>query len=166
MPAPGLGNVIAGWEDPPTHPYLSRPSGSQSRLQYRLGYRVSKAAFAFIRAEHDLAAVHAYLNRHRDRLPTERAYNRELERLVLWLVIVGDVVLSSMTVDDAEAYKDILKSPIPLCGSEARAGAAAGGRLPRKVCRPTARRTRYARFARRSRDSPWCGIWPEIRGAR
>jgi hypothetical protein len=32
--------------------------------------------FAFIRAEHDLVAVHAYLNRYRDRPPTLRAYTR------------------------------------------------------------------------------------------
>ncbi|WP_213780796.1 phage integrase family protein [Caballeronia sp. dw_276] len=68
--------------------------------------------FAFIRADHDLAAVHAYLNRYRDRLPTLRAYTRELERLVLWLVIVRGVALSSMTVEDCEAYKDFLKTPI------------------------------------------------------
>jgi integrase len=68
--------------------------------------------FAFIRAEHDLAAVHAYLNRYRDRPPTLRAYTRELERLVLWLVIVRGVALSSMTVEDGEAYKDFLKAPI------------------------------------------------------
>ncbi|OTP72827.1 phage integrase family protein [Caballeronia sordidicola] len=68
--------------------------------------------FAFIRAEHDLAAVHAYLNRYRDRPPTLRAYTRELERLVLWLVIVRGVALSSMAVEDCEAYKDFLKAPI------------------------------------------------------
>jgi integrase len=70
-------------------------------------------AFAFIRAEHDLAAVYAYLNRYRDRPSTIRAYTRELERLVLWLVIVRGVALSSMTVEDGEAYKDFLKNPIP-----------------------------------------------------
>jgi len=40
-----------------------------------------------------------------------RAYKRELKRLVLWLVIVRDVALSSMTVEDCEAYKDFLKAP-------------------------------------------------------
>ena len=40
-----------------------------------------------------------------------RAYTRELERLVLWLVIVRGVALSSMTVEDCEAYKDFLKTP-------------------------------------------------------
>ena len=67
--------------------------------------------FSFIRADHDLAAVQTYLNRYRDRPPTRRAYTRELERLVLWLVIVRGVALSSMTVEDCEAYKDFLKAP-------------------------------------------------------
>jgi hypothetical protein len=67
--------------------------------------------FAFIRAEHDLAGVHAFLNRYRDRPPTLRAYTPELERLVLWLVIVRGVALSSMTVEDCEAYEDFLKPP-------------------------------------------------------
>jgi hypothetical protein len=67
--------------------------------------------FAFVRAEHDLAAVHAYLNRYRDRPSTLRAYARELERVVLWLVIVRGVALSSMTAKDCGAYKDFLKKP-------------------------------------------------------
>ncbi|AMM18762.1 integrase (plasmid) [Burkholderia sp. PAMC 28687] len=68
--------------------------------------------FAFIRAQHDLAAVHAYLNRYRDRPPTLRVYTKEIERLVLWLVVVRGVALSSMTVEDCEAYKDFLKAPV------------------------------------------------------
>ncbi|MEA3098634.1 MAG: hypothetical protein QOF74_2874, partial [Caballeronia mineralivorans] len=32
---------------------------------------------------------------------------------MLWLVIVRGVALSSMTVEDGEAYKDFLKNPIP-----------------------------------------------------
>jgi integrase len=68
--------------------------------------------FAFIRAQHDLAAVHAYLNRYRDRPPTLRVYTKEIERLVLWLVVVRGVALSSMTVEDCEAYKDFLKKPV------------------------------------------------------
>ncbi|WP_250517719.1 site-specific integrase [Caballeronia sp. INDeC2] len=69
--------------------------------------------FAFIRAEHDLAAVHAYLHRYRDRPTTLRAYTRELERLILWSVVVRRKALSSLTVEDCEAYKDFLKNPLP-----------------------------------------------------
>jgi hypothetical protein len=70
-------------------------------------------AFAFIRAPHDLAAIHAYLHRYRDRPATFRAYTRELERLVLWAVIVRGTAVSSMTVEDCEAYKDFLAAPSP-----------------------------------------------------
>jgi integrase len=70
------------------------------------------ASFAFIRAEHDLAAVHAYLHRYRDRPTTLRAYTRELERLILWSVVVRKKALSSLTVEDCEAYKDFLKEPL------------------------------------------------------
>ncbi|WP_327019653.1 phage integrase family protein [Burkholderia sp. Leaf177] len=111
MPAIGLGNVvvIGGSIDAPLlAPFerLAIPtvfSGAHGTNRAR--------EFAFIRADHDLAAVHAYLNRYRDRPPTLRAYTRELERLVLWLVIVRGVALSSMTVEDCEAYKDFLKAP-------------------------------------------------------
>ncbi|MDR5777721.1 MULTISPECIES: site-specific integrase [unclassified Caballeronia] len=70
------------------------------------------SSFAFIRAEHDLAAVHAYLHRYRDRPVTLRAYTRELERLILWSVVVRQKPLSSLLVEDCEAYKDFLKAPI------------------------------------------------------
>ncbi|MGF6613090.1 integrase [Paraburkholderia sp. WSM4175] len=70
-------------------------------------------SFAFIRAEHDLAAVHAYLHRYRDRPTTLRAYTRELERLILWSVVVRQKALSSLAVEDCEAYKDFLKAPLP-----------------------------------------------------
>ena len=112
VPAVGLGNVVVvggSLETPRLAPFerLAIPtalSGEHGTNRAR--------EFAFIRADHDLAAVHAYLNRYRDRPPTLRAYTRELERLVLWLVIVRGVALSSMTVEDCEAYKDFLKTPI------------------------------------------------------
>ena len=117
VPAVGLGNVvvIGGSIDAPLlAPFerLAIPTALSGANGLNPGTNRGRD-FAFIRAEHDLAAVHAYLNRYRDRPPTLRAYTRELERLVLWLVIVRGVALSSMTVEDCEAYKDFLKSPIP-----------------------------------------------------
>lgn len=67
--------------------------------------------FAYVRAAHDLDAVRAYLHRYDDRPQTQRAYKRELERLVLWCVAERGVALSSMTVEDCEAYKAFLKAP-------------------------------------------------------
>lgn len=67
--------------------------------------------FAYIRAAHDLDAVRAYLHRYDERPQTQRAYQRELERLVLWCVAERGVALASMTVEDCEAYKAFLKAP-------------------------------------------------------
>ncbi|CAE6862620.1 Tyrosine recombinase XerC [Paraburkholderia aspalathi] len=83
------------------------PAGVSARGTNRAG------AFAFIRAPHDLAALHAYLHRYRDRPATLRVYTRELERFVLWAVIVRGVAVSSATVEDCEAYKDFLAQPAP-----------------------------------------------------
>ncbi|WP_018441912.1 site-specific integrase [Trinickia symbiotica] len=67
--------------------------------------------FAYVRAAHDLDAVRAYLHRYDERPETQRAYKRELERLVLWCVAERGVALSSMTVEDCDAYKSFLKQP-------------------------------------------------------
>ena len=111
-PTVGLGNivVVGGSIDAPLLAPFERLA-IPTALSGEHGANRARE-FAFIRADHDLAAVHAYLNRYRDRPPTLRAYTRELERLVLWLVIVRGVALSSMTVEDCEAYKDFLKTPI------------------------------------------------------
>jgi integrase len=70
-------------------------------------------AFCYIQARHDLEAVRAYLNKYRDQLKTLRAYMKEVERFLLWSVVVRGKALSSLIVDDCEAYKDFLRSPDP-----------------------------------------------------
>ncbi|MDR5736279.1 site-specific integrase [Caballeronia sp. LZ025] len=70
-------------------------------------------AFCYIQASHDLDAVRAYLNRFRDQPKTLRAYTKELERFLLWAVVLRGKALSDLRVDDCEAYKDFLKSPDP-----------------------------------------------------
>ncbi|WP_250517740.1 site-specific integrase [Caballeronia sp. INDeC2] len=71
------------------------------------------AAFCYIQANHDLEAVRAYLNRYRDQPKTLRAYTKELERFLLWAVVLRGKALSDLRVDDCEAYKDFLKHPDP-----------------------------------------------------
>ncbi|OTP74520.1 hypothetical protein PAMC26510_16145 [Caballeronia sordidicola] len=39
-------------------------------------------------------------------------YTKEIERLVLWLVVVRGVALSSTTVEDCEAFKDFRKGRV------------------------------------------------------
>lgn len=70
-------------------------------------------AFCYIQAKHDLDAVRAYLNRYRDQPKTLRAYTKELERFLLWSVVLRGKALSDLRVDDCEAYKDFLKNPDP-----------------------------------------------------
>jgi integrase len=70
-------------------------------------------AFCYIQAKHDLDALRAYLNRYRDQPKTLRAYTKELERFLLWAVVLRGKALSDLRVDDCEAYKDFLKSPDP-----------------------------------------------------
>ncbi|SAL88210.1 integrase [Caballeronia arvi] len=71
------------------------------------------SGFCYIQAQHDLDAVRAYLNRYRDQPKTLRAYTKELERFLLWAVVLRGKALSDLRVDDCEAYKDFLKSPDP-----------------------------------------------------
>ncbi|MDN7893338.1 MULTISPECIES: site-specific integrase [Burkholderia] len=69
------------------------------------------AVFPYIQAPHDLAAVRAYLSRYAGQDATQRAYRRELERLLLWAIVERGVALSSMQVEDCEAYKAFLATP-------------------------------------------------------
>jgi site-specific recombinase XerD len=69
--------------------------------------------FSYLRASHDLDALHAWLHRYRDRPATHRAYQREVERFILWAVVVRGVAVSSVKVEDCEAYKDFLAAPSP-----------------------------------------------------
>ncbi|WP_175836249.1 site-specific integrase [Burkholderia multivorans] len=67
--------------------------------------------FPYIAAAHDLDAVFAYLHRYDGQAATQRAYWRELERFVLWCLLERRRPLSSILVDDCEAYKAFLASP-------------------------------------------------------
>lgn len=68
-------------------------------------------SFSYIGASHDTDAIRRYLYLHRDQPKTLRAYTKELERFLLWAVVVRNKPLSSILVDDCEAYKDFLKCP-------------------------------------------------------
>jgi integrase len=102
------GTALAPLERVAVPPALSGGEGPQGA-----GKRGSNRApvFSYLRAPHDLAAVRAYLHRYRDQPATLRAYTRELERLLLWAITVRGTALSSLTVDDCEAYKDFLAAP-------------------------------------------------------
>ncbi|WP_319002040.1 phage integrase family protein [Burkholderia contaminans] len=65
----------------------------------------------YLHASHDLDALRAYLARYVDQPATLRAYTRELERLLLWAISVRGTALSSLTVEDGDAYKAFLRAP-------------------------------------------------------
>lgn len=65
-------------------------------------------SFCLISAHNDLDAIQAYLYRFRGKDKTLRAYQKELERFLLWCVKERQLPLSSVLTDDCEAYKDFL----------------------------------------------------------
>ena len=67
--------------------------------------------FSFIQADNDYQAVMAYLSRYRGQPHTLRAYRKELERFLLWSVMVAQKPMSSLLVEACEAYKDFMVSP-------------------------------------------------------
>lgn len=69
--------------------------------------------FSFIRATNDLDAVRAYLARYEPAGNTFKKYQKELERYLLWCILVTGKPLSSQFVEDCEAYKTFLKAPRP-----------------------------------------------------
>lgn len=63
-------------------------------------------------ARTDYQAIQAWLDLHEAK-PTARAYRKEAERLVLWAVLERGKALTSLTTDDAVAYRAFLRRPSP-----------------------------------------------------
>ncbi|KWF72038.1 phage integrase family protein [Burkholderia pseudomultivorans] len=63
-------------------------------------------------ADNDYAAVHAWLSLH-ESAATRRAYRKEAERLILWAIVERGRALSSLTTEDAVAYRAFLRRPMP-----------------------------------------------------
>ncbi len=107
---------IVVFDEAPKRELLLKPvaleliSAVPSPLSGALG-RNRATDFCFIQAKDDLQAIHDYLLRFRDKPPTFKAYRKELERLLLWCVLVRKTALSSLLVHDCEAYKDFLAKP-------------------------------------------------------
>ncbi|REG49095.1 site-specific recombinase XerD [Paraburkholderia sp. BL6669N2] len=65
-----------------------------------------------LNARNDYEAAHAWLALH-EAPHTARAYRREAERLMLWAIVERRQALSSLTTDDAIAYRAFLRHPTP-----------------------------------------------------
>lgn len=63
-------------------------------------------------ASNDYEAVQSWLSLH-ESAATQRAYRKEAERLILWAIVERGVALSSLTTDDAIAYRAFLRRPTP-----------------------------------------------------
>ncbi|MBR8411862.1 site-specific integrase [Burkholderia cenocepacia] len=63
-------------------------------------------------ADNDYAAVHAWLSLH-ESAATRRAYRKEAERLILWAIVERGRALSSLTTEDALAYRAFIRRPTP-----------------------------------------------------
>ena len=74
-------------------------------------FRAPKAT-CVLSASNDYEAVKAWIERH-EAEATQRAYKKEAERLILWAVVLRGKALSSLTAEDATAYRAFLRNPTP-----------------------------------------------------
>lgn len=74
-------------------------------------FRAPKATCT-LDANNDYEAVQAWLALH-ESTATQRAYRKEAERLILWAVVERGRALSSLTTEDAVAYRAFLRHPAP-----------------------------------------------------
>jgi len=94
--------VIVPWEQ------LRMPQdvdGSQGR------FRAPRQACT-LNADNDYQAVQAWFALH-ESPATQRAYRKEAERLILWAIVERERPLSSLTTEDAIAYRAFLRRPTP-----------------------------------------------------
>lgn len=88
------------------------------RLQVPQEFDGSRGAFraprasCILSADNDYQAVQAWLSLHESEA-TRRSYRKEAERLILWSIVQQDKPLSSLTTEDAIAYRAFLRHPTP-----------------------------------------------------
>ncbi|MEM5329276.1 site-specific integrase [Paraburkholderia sp. JHI2823] len=63
-------------------------------------------------ASNDYEAVQSWLSLH-ESPATQRTYRKEAERLILWAILERGRALSSLTTEDAIAYRSFLRHPAP-----------------------------------------------------
>lgn len=74
-------------------------------------FRAPQAA-CLLSASNDYEAIQSCLSLH-ESAATQRAYRKEAERLILWAIVERGRALSSLTTDDAIAYRGFLRRPTP-----------------------------------------------------
>lgn len=129
---PGLGAAGARQVEAffAAHPHLTQqaralvPIGAQhdvvpwERLRVPDEVNGSRGAFrapmatCTLDANNDYEAAQAWLALH-ESPATQRAYRKEAERLILWAVVERGRAMSSLTTEDAVAYRAFLRHPAP-----------------------------------------------------
>ncbi|MFP3588522.1 phage integrase family protein [Paraburkholderia sp. SIMBA_055] len=134
QPVPGLGEsgaqAISTWLD--THPELTRHAAQVAEHSQSAGHWLPVSSLASLPANldgsqgryrappetcglaatTDAEAVSAWLGMH-ESAHTARAYRREAERLLWWAVVERHRALSSLTAEDATAFRAFLRRPAP-----------------------------------------------------
>ncbi|MGU7782684.1 phage integrase family protein [Burkholderia sp. PU8-34] len=100
---------------------VAAPSGSivpweQLRVPHEVDgsrgqFRAPRIA-CLLNASNDYEAIQSWLSLH-ESAATQRAYRKEAERLILWAIVERGRALSSLTTDDAIAYRGFLRRPTP-----------------------------------------------------
>ena len=102
--------LIAVDEPPDTLPW-ERLAVPQELDGSRGAFRAPRAT-STLSANNDYDAVQAWLGQH-ESSATQRAYRKETERLILWAILERGRALSSLTTEDATAYRAFLRHPAP-----------------------------------------------------
>lgn len=85
-----------------------------SSLPVKIDLRTQSGPYSdtcMISANHDFAAVDAWLSRYQDKPTTYKAYAKEARRLLMWCMHKCAKPLAKLTVDDIEAYFKFLRNP-------------------------------------------------------
>ena len=129
---PGLGSAGARWIEAffAAHPALTERARALISTSergsivpwesLRLPHEIDGSAGAFrapratctLTADNDYEAVQAWLSLH-ESAATQRTYRKEAERLILWAIVERGRALSSLTTEDAVAYRAFLRRPTP-----------------------------------------------------
>ncbi|KWI26340.1 site-specific integrase [Burkholderia stagnalis] len=99
---------------------VAQPAGVVPWEQLRVPHEVDGSQGTFrapreactLNAKNDYDAIQAWLALH-ETTATQRAYRKEAERLILWAIVERGRALSSLTTDDAIAYRTFMRRPAP-----------------------------------------------------
>lgn len=84
-----------------------------SELNGATGVNRNRDGGLLINADNDLQAIHSWLADFEDSPATYRNYRKEIERLLMWSLLVKQKPFSSLAKDDIKEYELFLRCPSP-----------------------------------------------------